>query len=81
MSNFLDLSRFKVSSINTNIESADEKLKIDYVYSAIGWFFISFFGTTWIPKSISFTCIETNEVFEHLTDKELIKYYMLYSKK
>lgn len=81
MSNFLDLSKFKKSSIGTTVESDLESLKIDYSFTRIGWFFITFFGTTQTPTSIKFTCLKSGEVFECLTDKELIKYFMLYTRK
>lgn len=81
MENYLDLNKFKSSSVGTNVDSDEEILKVDYVFTSVGWFFITFFGTTQTPTKITFTCKKTGEVFEELTDKELIKYYMLYTKR
>lgn len=81
MDNYLDLSKFKQSSIGTTVESELTDLKIEYKFSWIGWFFLTFFGTTQTPTSISFTCLKSGELFEHLKSKDLIKYYMLYTKK
>jgi hypothetical protein len=81
MENYLDLSKFKQSSIGTNVESDLSELKIDYKFTGIGWFLLTFFGTTQTPVSITFTCLRTEEVFEQLVDKSRIKYYMLYTRK
>ena len=81
MSDFLDLSHFKTSSIGTTVESGDDELSVDYNFSSIGWLFITFFGTTQTPTKITFTCKKSEEVFEVLMDKEKIKYYMLYMKR
>lgn len=81
MDNYLDLSKFKSSSVGTNVESGDELVKINYEFTPIGWFFITFFGTTQTPTKITFTCLKTHEKFESLTDKSLIKYYMLLARK
>ncbi len=81
MNNFLDLSKFKTSSAGTTVESDEALLDIKYTFSKVGWFFITFFGTTQTPKEISFTCKQTSEEFEVLTDKKLIVYYMLYTRR
>ncbi len=81
MKNKLDLSKFKTSSVGTNVESPDKELNIEMKFSSISWFFITFFGTTRTPREIKFTCLKTNEVFETLDDKELIQYYLLLTKK
>lgn len=81
MDNYLDLSKFKTSSIGTNVDSTDDVLQIDYEFTWLGWFFITFFGTTQTPTKISFTCKKTGEVFEVLEDKKMIKYYMLLCRK
>jgi hypothetical protein len=77
----LNLELFKTSSAGVNVDSAEELVKIEYDYSAVAWFFVAWFGTTRLPKKISFTCTKTDEVFEVLTDKKLIEHYMLYRKK
>ena len=81
MENYLDLSKFKISSLGTNVDSPLDDLKIDYTFTGIGWFFITFFGTTQTPTSITFTCIKSGEIFEKLEDKKTIKYYMLFAKR
>lgn len=80
MGNFLDLSKFKASSVGTTVDSPPDKLKIDFDYSTTGWFFITIMGTTWHPKKVTFTCLQSGEVFETLTDSHLIQYYMTYRK-
>jgi hypothetical protein len=77
----LDLSKYKNSSIGTSVDSDGSKVKSNYKYSGIAWFFVTWFGTTRLPYEISFTCVETKEVFEILTEKDLIEHYMLYRKK
>lgn len=81
MKNKLDLAKFKTSSVGTTVESKDDLLDIKMQYSSISWFFITFFGTTRIPLKITFTCKKTNEVFEVLTDKKLIEYFITFSSK
>lgn len=78
MENYLDLSKFKQSTIGTTVDSSPEKLQIDFDYSTTGWFFITIMGTTWHPKKVTFTCLESGEVFETLTDSSLIRYFMTY---
>lgn len=79
--NTLDLTRYKTSSIGTDVDATDDQLKVEYKYTAIGYFFVWFFGTTRMPIEINFTCLQTGEVFEKLTDKTLIEHYMLYRRK
>ncbi|MCT4642423.1 MAG: hypothetical protein N4A33_09015 [Bacteriovoracaceae bacterium] len=81
MNNTLDLSKFKQSSIGTHVDSPDSVLKVDMKYSGISWFFITFFGTTRIPKEVTFTCLKTGEVFEHLLDRSLIEYFITFRRK
>lgn len=81
MKNKLDLGKFRSSSIGTTVESSDSELKIEMTFSSVSWFFITFFGTTRIPQKITFTCLETKEDFEVLTDRKLIEYYLLFTKK
>ena len=78
--NTLNLSLYKTSSAGTNVDDNEDKLKVNFEYILTDYFFV-FFGTTRMPKSIRFTCIVTNEVFEVLTDYDLIKHYMLYRRK
>lgn len=77
----LDLSRFKSSSSGTNVDDHESKVDITYKYSGMAWFFVTWFGTTRLPYEIRFTCRETGEEFEVLTDKKLIENYMLYRRK
>lgn len=81
MYNTLDLNLFKKSSIGTNVDGTDKEVHAVYNYTAVDQFFVWFFGTTRMPKKITFTCISTGEVFEELTDIKLIEHYMLYRKK
>jgi hypothetical protein len=81
MKNKLDLTKFKISSIGTTVGSSDKDLLVEIQYSSISWFFITFFGTTRVPKEINFTCIKTNEKFESLTNKDLMVHYMTYTTK
>ena len=75
MGNYLDTSKFKSSSIGTTVDSVED-VKVDCKYSFISKLFITFFGTTRMPLEISFTCLKTGELFEQVTDKDLIKHYM-----
>lgn len=81
MKNKLDLKKFKASSVGTTVDSNDIDLSVNIEYSSVSWFFITFFGTTRVPKKIIFTCKKTNEIFEVLTDKNLITHYMTYTTK
>lgn len=81
MQTHLDLSLFKKSSIGTTVEADIDEVEIDYDYTGVAWFFITFFGTTQHPKKIVFTCKSTQEKFETLTDKKLIKHFLFYRKK
>lgn len=81
MENQLNLSLFKTSSVGTNVDSLEDKVEVKMEYTAVGWFFVWFFGTTRMPTKISFTCLETGEVFEVIEDKKLIEHYMLYCRK
>lgn len=81
MSYELDITRFNKSSVGTDVNATEEDLQVDYKYSFIAWFFVTWFGTTRMPYEISFTCKKTNEVFDTITDKELIEHYMLYRRK
>ena len=81
MSYKLDISKYKKSSIGTTVDSDESQVKLDYKYSGMAWFFVTWFGTTRMPYEIKFTCLETKEEFEILTDKGLIEHYMLYRKK
>lgn len=81
MSYKLDQSLFKTSSVDTNVDSAPSELIIDYKYSGIAWFFVTWFGTTRLPYEIRFTCRSSKEEFEVLKDKDLIEHYMLYRRK
>lgn len=77
----LDKSLFKQSSIGTHVDDDESHVSINYKYSPVAWFFVTWFGTTRLPYEISFTCKQTGEVFEVLTDKKLIEHYMLYRRK
>lgn len=77
----LDLSLFKESTSGLNVDSPEDQVSVKYDYSVVAWFFVSWFGTTMMPKKITFTCLKSNEVFEEITDKKLIEHYMLYRKK
>jgi hypothetical protein len=81
MDNYLDLSKFKTSSIGTNVESHVDALQINFEFTWIGWMFITLIGTTQTPTKITFICKKTEEVFEVLEDKKMIKYYMLLCRK
>lgn len=76
--NFLDLSKFKACSCGTHVDSEECHVKDEYTW--IGWFFWSM-GTTAIPKRTTFHCTKCDIQFEDITDRELIKYYMLYRRK
>ena len=77
MSAQLDLTKFKTSSIGTTVDSID-LVDIDFKYTWIGWFFITFFGTTRLPRKVSFTCKQTGELFEVLENQKLIEHFMLF---
>ena len=77
----LNLSKFKTSSIGTDVNSGEDRLEIGYKYSSIAWFFVTWFGTTRMPYEISFTCKKSGEIFEVIKDKKLIEHYMLYRRK
>lgn len=77
MSNELDLTKFKKCNCGATIESENVKVKHDY--TLMGWFWWTM-GTTAIPKEITFRCKSCDQVFERLTDKEMIKYYIFYRK-
>jgi len=77
----LNLTLFKESSTGLNVDSTEDLVHVTYQYTPIALFFVTWFGTTRMPKKITFTCIETDEVFEVLTDKKLIEHYMLYRRK
>lgn len=81
MSASLDQDLFKKSSIGTHVDSLESDVLIDYKYSGIAWFFVTWFGTTRLPYEIVFTCRKTQEEFELLKDKKLIEHYMLYRRK
>lgn len=72
---------FKKSSAGTHVDAGEAELIVDYKYSGVAWFFVTWFGTTRMPYEIKFKCRKTNEEFEVLTDKNLIEHYMLYRKK
>lgn len=73
----LDLTKFKTCKCGNNIESSNVNVSIKY--SLMGWFWWTM-GTTAIPKQITFKCNQCNEIFEKLTEKSLIKYYIFYRK-
>ncbi len=75
---FLDLTKFKTCPCGTTVESPTH-LHVQYKYSWIGWFFWSM-GTTAIPTAVIFNCTKCQNIFEHLKDRELIKYYIFYRK-
>lgn len=75
--NHLDLTKFKSCNCGNSVESEETEISISY--SVIGWFWWSM-GTTAIPKQIIFRCKKCDSIFETLTDKELIKYYIFYRK-
>ena len=77
----LNLNLFKESASGVNVDSSEDLVKIDYDYTATAWFFVTWFGTTRMPRKITFSCIKTNEVFEQITDKKLIEHFMLYRRK
>lgn len=76
--NRIDLSKFKVSSVGTNVDSPDSELEVELKYSGIAWFFVTWFGTTRMPYEIIFKCKKSQEVFETLTDEKLIEHYMTF---
>ena len=78
MSNYLDPDKYKKSSVGTHIASAESELEIDERYTWFGWFMLTWFGTTQNPYYIGFKCKKTGELFEELTQKSDIKYFMLY---
>lgn len=73
----LDLSKFKNCSCGINIE--DENCKVEIHYTLMGWFWWSM-GTTATPKEITFYCISCDKIFERLTKKADVKYYIFYRK-
>lgn len=77
----LNLSLYKSSPNGHNVDSPDHLVRVDYTYSAVAWFFVTWFGTTRLPKRIIFTEVESGEVFEDITDPKLIEHYMLYRRK
>lgn len=77
MNNYLDLTKFKTCTCGVNIESDLVDITISYTW--IGWFFWSM-GTTAIPKEIIFRCKKCDLVFDRLSNKEIIKYYIFYRK-
>ncbi len=81
MINKVDIERFKKSSIGTHVDSDEDELKVDFKYSGVSWFFITFFGTTRMPYQIDFYCKKTEELFESITDQERIQHYMTLRRK
>lgn len=79
--NRINISLFKSSSAGTTVDSKDDVLDVKMEYSSVSWFFITWFGTTRIPKKITFTCLKTNEVFEVLKDKKLMEHYITFRTK
>lgn len=73
----LDLTKFKKCTCGVNIEDENVEIKMDY--TLMGWFWWSM-GATAIPKEITFRCKCCDKIFETLTDKEIIKYYIFYRK-
>lgn len=78
MSNQINIELFKKSSLGTHVDSESDDLKVECKYSKTSWFFITFMGTTRMPYQIDFTCKKTGELFESVTDKELIEHFMKY---
>ena len=74
---FIDVSKFSKCSCGINIE--DTNCKSTDHYSGWGWFLWTM-GATAVPSSVDFYCNNCNKVFMHLTDSELIKYYLYYKK-
>lgn len=81
MENDLQADRFNKSSVGTTIASDETQVEIIEKYSWIGWFMITWFGTTQNPYYIGFKCKKTGELFEEMTNKKDIEYFMLYRKK
>ena len=79
--NRVNTDLFKKSSIGTDVDASDDKLKARFFYSKTAWVFITFFGTTRMPYRIDFTCIETGEVFESIKDPQLIEHYMRFRRR
>lgn len=78
MSNHLDRSKFKSCSCGAHIESETTEVKPNYTW--FGLFWLSW-GVTAYPTDIVFNCDKCGQrAFEHITDKELIKYYIYYRK-
>lgn len=75
--NHLNLDQFKKCSCGVTVEDEQTDIKINY--TLMGWFWWSM-GTTATPKEIIFTCKKCNKVFEHITDKKVIKNYIFYRK-
>ncbi|MCO4755797.1 MAG: hypothetical protein KC478_15050 [Bacteriovoracaceae bacterium] len=76
MSNNVDIDKFKKSSAGTHVDSDEDSLKVDFKYSSVSWFFITFFGTTRMPYRIDFYCKKSDELFESVEDQERIQHYM-----
>ena len=81
MNSHLNRTLFEESSVGTHVDSDETELTVNYRYSGVAWFFVTWFGTTRLPFEINFICKKSNEEFEKLTDKKLIEHYMLYRKK
>lgn len=77
----MNVELFKKSSIGTTVDSDEKDLRVEYKYSSLSWFFITFFGTTRMPYQIDFFCKNTEELFESITDKERISHYMTFRRK
>jgi hypothetical protein len=78
MDNHINPEKFKKSSIGTHIASSEVELRVEEKYSWFGWFMITWFGTSQNPFYIGFHCLKTGELFEELTKKKDIQYFMLY---
>ncbi|MBJ00032.1 MAG: hypothetical protein CME67_02275 [Halobacteriovoraceae bacterium] len=81
MSNYVDINLFKQSSAGTNVDSSESDLRVEFKYTAVSWFFITFFGTTRLPYQINFYCKKSGELFDSVKDKERISHYMTFRRK
>jgi|TARA_Y100000768_G_C23588896_1_gene500612 hypothetical protein len=79
--NTVNAQKYPKSSIGTQIDAEEKDLEVIEKYNWIGWFFITFFGTTQNPYYLGFKCKKTGELFAEITDKKEIAHYMLYRKK
>lgn len=76
--NTLNLNNYKACKCGNDVNS--QKVSFKEKYTGIGWFFWSM-GTTVTPTQLNFFCKDCNQEFLTITEKSLIKDYMLLRKK